>query len=229
MKDQITTQELEAPKEIDADKDSASNALSSEAMQLMGKPQSGDQPNWRQQIEEMLVSCSFENRAEPMSKEEIDKSAGKIADVISKKGDFGNAFQREALNSALEAAQKSGQLDEFLQTLNAQIKKTNPDLTISWNTTIDRDSNGGKNTATNVNLVDARTGKTEDKASVKTTEAAPCRDKVVMPDPNPGPFPRPRWGRPHDDIYFNVPPEKPVVLTKDPAELLRRLQPGFDK
>lgn len=159
-------------------------------------------------IEQLLGRCTINDRshANPMSKEEVDKAIANVVDVIAKKGDFGNAFQREDLKSLLESAQRQGTLDEVLQKLNAEIKKSNPDLTISWNTRIEHNSDGSKKTDSTINLINAKTGKPEDQAKVSSKENGPCR--IIEPrEPDPYPWPRLRDPRRPsiEDLLANPP------------------------
>ena len=127
MKDEVQTNRRDSADEHvqNGDKEQATKNFSEEASNLLIKStiiRERDQPVI--DIEKILGACTVsDSPRDPMSKEEVDKSAGKIADVIAKKGGFGNAFDRDALNTLLQDAQKRGSLDEVLQVLNAQIKR----------------------------------------------------------------------------------------------------------
>lgn len=189
MKDEIQNSRQDAANEQlgDGDKEHASRKFSEEVSNLLVRP---DLPYERERrliddVNRIFGPCTVTDTArEGMTKEEIDKSVGKIADGIAKKGGFGNAFDRDALNTMLQDAQRKGSLDEVLQALNAQIKKTNPDLTVSWNTTIVKEADGGKKIDSVVNLIDAKTGKPEDQARISTQTKGHC-ETVVRPERDP--------------------------------------------
>lgn len=68
---------------------------------------------------------------EPMNAKELQQSAERIAATIAKRDDFGNAFKREQLTAEFQNAVQKKSLPELIDAINAQLKKTNPDLVLS--------------------------------------------------------------------------------------------------
>jgi hypothetical protein len=95
-------------------------------------------------------------------------AAQKIADIVAKKGDFGNADRRDEIGKMLQDAMSAGLTDELLTKLNVELKKKNPDLTLSWHTTT-TDNNLTTDEKTVVQLVNAKTGEIEDRVQASNS------------------------------------------------------------
>lgn len=157
------------------EQNAAVGKMQAELLSASGKDGSGFLRNFEpKEIVSPVPKCDLaplrpKVEREGLSEKAVTAAAEKVAEIIGKKGDFGNAFHREEIEKVLTDAQSRGSLDDVLKQLNVAMKRQNPDLTLSWNSK-STETKLGVDTSTEINLINGKTGKAEDRLRISSSE-----------------------------------------------------------